>query len=152
MSDPQALGRREPEPDAEPFPVSETSDQLGSSAKTSEAPRQRDPVRRWTLIVLGLCVLVFFYTMVADRLTPYTPQAVVQAYVVGVAPEVSGRVVAVAVADNERVEPGQLHIEELTAVSGGPLDELHIFRREHDHVDVPPRARSDAATGPATRS
>ncbi len=108
MSEPRPLDRLEHEPEPGPFPAAATPDQPAPPARTSETPRKSDPVRRWTLIVLGLCVLIFFYTMIADRLTPYTPQAVVQVYVVGVAPEVSGRVVAVAVADNERVEPGQL--------------------------------------------
>jgi multidrug resistance efflux pump len=68
----------------------------------------RNPVRRWTLLVLGLCVIVFVYSLFSDRLAPYTPQAVVQAYIVGVAPEVAGRVVEVNVADNQRVEAGAL--------------------------------------------
>ena len=61
-----------------------------SDAKNEEAPR--DPVRRWTLIILGLIVILFFYSIVADRLTPYTSQATVQAFVVRMAPEVAGRV------------------------------------------------------------
>ena len=31
-----------------------------------------DPVRRWTLIVLGLIVVLFLYSIIADRMTPYT--------------------------------------------------------------------------------
>ena len=87
----------EPPPRPDPTPAPEAAPK-----------RARNPVRRWTLIVLGLCVAIFAYGLFADRLTPYTPQAVVQAYVVGIAPEVSGRVVEVAVGDNVRVEPGQL--------------------------------------------
>src|SRR5215831_9100212 len=66
-----------------------------------------NPVRKWTLVVLALCAVIFVYALFADRLTPYTSQAVVQAYIVGVAPEVAGRVVAVNVQDNQRVTPGQ---------------------------------------------
>ena len=74
---------------------------------------ERNPVRRWTLGILGLCAIIFAYSLFADRLTPYTPQAVVQAYIVGIAPEVAGRVVEVNVADNQRVEAGQplFHID-----------------------------------------
>ncbi|RYG10560.1 MAG: HlyD family secretion protein [Burkholderiales bacterium] len=43
-----------------------------------------------------------------ERLTPSSAQAVVQAYVVRMAPDVSGRVVEVGVVDNARVEAGQL--------------------------------------------
>jgi multidrug resistance efflux pump len=73
-----------------------------SDTKNEKAPR--DPVRRWTLIVLGLIVILFFYSIIADRLTPYTSQATVQAFVVRMAPEVAGRVIEVNVADNQRVK------------------------------------------------
>ena len=41
-------------------------------------------------------------------MTPYTSQAIVQAYVVRVAPEVSGRVLEVGVTDNQKVKAGEL--------------------------------------------
>jgi multidrug resistance efflux pump len=68
----------------------------------------RDPVRRWTLIVLGLIVILFLYSLIADRLTPYTSQATVQAFVVRMAPEVAGRVIEVNVVDNQRVKGGDV--------------------------------------------
>ncbi len=104
----RAAGYTEQGAAPQPYPLPEAPEQPVSSAAQPEPVRRPNPVRRWTLIVLGLCLAIFFYSLVADRLTPYTPQGVVQAYVVGVAPEVSGRVVAVAVADNERVEAGEL--------------------------------------------
>jgi multidrug resistance efflux pump len=66
-----------------------------------------DPVRKWTLIVLGACVVLMFWYLVADRVTPYTTQARVHALVVPIAPQVSGVVVDVFVANNEYVESGQ---------------------------------------------
>jgi multidrug resistance efflux pump len=51
---------------------------------------------------------VFLYSIIADRMTPYTSQAIVQAYVLRVAPEVSGRVLEMGVADNQRVKAGEL--------------------------------------------
>lgn len=68
----------------------------------------RDPVRRWTLIVLAIIAVLFLYSIIADRMTPYTSQAIVQAYVVRVAPEVSGRVLEMGVSDNQKVEAGGL--------------------------------------------
>ena len=68
----------------------------------------RDPVRRWTLIVLGLIVVLFLYSIIADRMTPYTSQATVQAFVVRMAPEVAGRVMEVNVIDNQRVKAGDV--------------------------------------------
>jgi multidrug resistance efflux pump len=76
-----------------------------SDAKKDEPPR--DPVRRWTLIVLGLIVVLFLYSLIADRLTPYTSQGTVQAFVVRMAPEVPGRVIEVKVVDNQRVKAGE---------------------------------------------
>jgi multidrug resistance efflux pump len=68
----------------------------------------RDPVRRWTLIILGLIVVLFLYSIIADRMTPYTSQATVQAFVVRMAPEVAGRVIEVNVIDNQRVKAGDV--------------------------------------------
>ena len=45
--------------------------------------------------------------LIADRLTPYTSQAVAQAYIVGIAPEVAGRIIEVDVEDNQLVKAGQ---------------------------------------------
>jgi multidrug resistance efflux pump len=73
-----------------------------------QSERTRDPVRRWTLIVLAIVFVVFLYSIVADRTTPYTSQAVVQAYVLRVAPEVAGRVLEIGVTDNQHVKAGEL--------------------------------------------
>ena len=77
-----------------------------SDAKKDGAPS--DPVRRWTLIVLGLIVVLFLYSLIADRLTPYTSQATVQAFVVRMAPEVAGRVIEVNVVDNQKAKAGDV--------------------------------------------
>jgi multidrug resistance efflux pump len=74
---------------------------------TAEAPTA-DPVRKWTLIILGLCVVLMGYYLVADRITPYTTQARVHAVVVPIAPEVSGTVTQVAVSSNQAVAAGDL--------------------------------------------
>jgi multidrug resistance efflux pump len=73
-----------------------------------KSEKTRDPVRRWTLIIFAVIALVFLYSIIADRMTPYTSQAVVQAYVVRVAPEVSGRVLELGVVDNQKVNAGEL--------------------------------------------
>ena len=55
--------------------------------------RRADPLRRWTLVILVLFVVLFGWTLIADRLTPYTSDASVRAFVVRIVPEVSGKVV-----------------------------------------------------------
>ena len=67
-----------------------------------------DPVRKWTLITLGACVILMVFYLVADRVTPYTSQARVNALVVPIAAEVSGTVTDVAVNSNQVVEAGDL--------------------------------------------
>jgi multidrug resistance efflux pump len=70
-----------------------------------------NPIRRVTIIVLVLGVALFFYSLVADRLTPYTDQATVQAYVVRIAPDVNGRIVTVGIIDNQIVNTGDTLFE-----------------------------------------
>ena len=54
--------------------------------------------------LIGLSLLLYF---VGDRLTPYTSQARIQAFVVPVAAEVSGKVKKVYINNNDEVQPGQ---------------------------------------------
>ena len=77
------------------------------AAAPPSAPRG-DPLRRWTLAILVVFVLLFGWTLIADRLTPYTSDASVRAFVVRTVPEVSGRVIEVAVHDNQIVRTGDL--------------------------------------------
>ncbi len=75
---------------------------------TDEKNTPTDPVRKWTLITLGACVVLVLFYLVADRVTPFTSQARVNALVVPIAPEVSGTVTDVAVTSNQVVEAGDL--------------------------------------------
>lgn len=73
-----------------------------------DSKKRSDPVRRWTLIILAAIIVLFFYSMIADRMTPYTSQARVQAFIARMAPEVAGRVLEVPVTDNQRVKAGEV--------------------------------------------
>ena len=77
-----------------------TSDQQVKSGK--------DPVRKWTFILLALCIVLTILYLIADRKTPFTTQARVHAYVVPVASQVSGNVIKVDVGNNQLVAAGQL--------------------------------------------
>jgi multidrug resistance efflux pump len=72
---------------------------------TSEG--KKDPVRKWTFIVLALCIILMTIYLVGDRLTPFTSQARVHAYVVPIAPQVAGRLTEVNVQNNQLVKAGQ---------------------------------------------
>lgn len=76
--------------------------------RAEPAKPARNPVRRWTLIVLAICVVLMFWYLRSDRVTPFTAQARVHALVVPVAPEVSGTITSVEVANNQVVEAGQV--------------------------------------------
>lgn len=71
----------------------------------------RDPSRRGVLVVAALIGLSLLWYLLADRYTPYTQQARVQAYVVAVAPEVAGRVLRVLVSNDQTVAAGQVLFE-----------------------------------------
>jgi multidrug resistance efflux pump len=67
-----------------------------------------DPVRKWTFIALGMCVVLMIFYLVADRVTPFTSQARVNALVVPIAAEVAGTVRDVAITSNQAVSAGDL--------------------------------------------
>ncbi|OLL31994.1 hemolysin D [Burkholderia sp. SRS-W-2-2016] len=90
----------------------------GASSSPSPAPAPApspppaaEPSGRALKWVIGVIVVSLIWYLLADRLTPYTQQARVQAYVVPVAAEVSGRVTRVAVHDNQQVNAGDLLFE-----------------------------------------
>jgi multidrug efflux system membrane fusion protein len=62
--------------------------------------------RFWLCLVVAVIVLLVAYYVVADRDTPLTTDAYVQAYVVQVAPQVEGQVVRVYVGEGDEVEKG----------------------------------------------
>jgi len=67
-----------------------------------------DPVRKITKYVLIVVAILFVWYVVADRIAPWTDQARVQAYVIPIVPQVSGRVVEVNVVKDQMVEPGDV--------------------------------------------
>lgn len=84
--------------------MSEHAHTKGEAAKTTTAQKS---VSRGALVVGAVIVLTLLWSLLADRFTPYTSQARVQGYVVGVAPKVAGVVTDVWVSNNEYVEAGQ---------------------------------------------
>jgi multidrug resistance efflux pump len=73
-----------------------------------EAPATaKASVSKGSLIVLSVILFSLVWYLLADRFTPYTSQARVQGYVVGVAPKVAGLVTEVWVENNQEVEEGQ---------------------------------------------
>ena len=81
-------------------------------AETSRVKRLlADPARRVTLIVLALAVIVFIWYVLADRHTPYTTQARVDALTVPIVPRVPGYVTEVNVRLHSVVEEGDVLVQ-----------------------------------------
>jgi multidrug resistance efflux pump len=78
-----------------------------STATGDEASQPGKATRIGATVVLALIAASLLWYFVADRLTPHTTQARVQAFVVPVAAEVAGKVLAVHVRNNDEVQAGQ---------------------------------------------
>ena len=65
-------------------------------------------VNRGAGLVLALLVIILAWYIAADRLTPYTSQARVEGFVVGVAPKVAGLVTEVNIRNNQQVAVGEV--------------------------------------------
>jgi len=75
------------------------------------APPAADPAKKGVRWIALLIVLSLVWYLLADRFTPYTQQARVQAFVVPIASEVSGRVTKVHVRNNQDVQAGAVLFE-----------------------------------------
>jgi len=86
--------------------TTESSESTEATAKkVAETPAKgKDPVRRITLVVLAVCVVIFAWYVAADRHTPYTDQARVRTLVVPITPRVSGYLVESNIRLHSRVE------------------------------------------------
>jgi multidrug resistance efflux pump len=90
-------------------------DKTPVKGKRAKAAKQEDesaaPVKRGGLIIFVIILTSLTWYLVSDRFSPYTSQARVQGYVVGVAPKVSGLVTGIHVKDNQEVAAEQLLFE-----------------------------------------
>ena len=84
----------------------QAASELPSPTPAAKTQPPTNPVRRLTLIVIAIGAVFFLYGIAADRITPYTAQALVQAYLVRIAPEVGGRVIEIGIDTDQRVEAG----------------------------------------------
>jgi multidrug resistance efflux pump len=89
----------------------EPSGSAPTPASTPAPVPPADPSGKAIKWVVLLIVVSLTWYLLADRFTPYTQQARVQAYVVPVAAEVSGRVTRVLVHNNQSVEAGDVLFE-----------------------------------------
>jgi multidrug resistance efflux pump len=91
--------------------VPEKMDTAPEGKKTAPERKTADPVRMGSMIIMLLILLTMVWYLLADRYSPYTQQARIQAYVVPVASEVTGTVSKVHVKNNQIVKAGDLLFE-----------------------------------------
>jgi multidrug resistance efflux pump len=84
-----------------------TEESVATTPPPVPAPAAGRGTRAGAAIIGGLILVSLVLYFVGDRLTPYTSQARVQAFVVSVAAEVSGQVRDVHVRNDDDVEAGQ---------------------------------------------
>lgn len=75
---------------------------------TGKPAKRKNPLRSVSLVILLIACLLFALAILMERRTPSSSQATVSAYVIGIAPEVTGRVIEVGVVDNSVVKTGQI--------------------------------------------
>lgn len=68
----------------------------------------QDPVRKITKYIILMTALIFIWYIIADRHAPWSDQARVQAYVIPIVPQVSGRVTEVLVKQDQIVQAGDV--------------------------------------------
>ncbi len=73
----------------------------------TEEKKKRDPVKLWTGAILALCVVMFVLHLLSDKYTPYTSNGRVEAFIVPIAPQVSGTLVNVYATNNQFVSDQQ---------------------------------------------
>ena len=88
-------------------------DPPGANANDADNAKKPDPVRRLTLIVLYVIIVLFIWYVAADRFAPWTDEARVQGFIVPIVAEVSGRVLDIEVDNDQIVKTGEalLHID-----------------------------------------
>ncbi len=88
--------------------MNQSSEQTEPNTTQAESEDQKaeTTVKRGGLAVLGVIIVTLALYLLGDRFTPYTDQARIQGYVIGVAPQVSGIVRKVWVKNDQRVEEG----------------------------------------------
>lgn len=85
------------DPDASGKTVPEVSE-------PKRAARKRDPVRRWTLLILVLLALLLTIQIISDRIAPVTSKSTIEGLIIPIAAQVAGEISAVHAIDNQIVD------------------------------------------------
>ncbi|WP_136798490.1 MULTISPECIES: HlyD family secretion protein [Desulfosediminicola] len=87
---------------------SQKSNQETEATAPAETSPSSSSVNRWIRAAIVLCLLILVCYVLADKFTPYTANARLEAFVVPIVPQVSGHITEVTVSNNSRVEEKQI--------------------------------------------
>lgn len=79
--------------------------------KTEEQPaaaQSKSGVKKWTAMVLLVCLVLLVLHVLSDKFSPYTGDARIQAFIVPIVPQVSGTLTEVNVENNQVVTEAQV--------------------------------------------
>ncbi|OLQ81604.1 secretion protein [Photobacterium proteolyticum] len=82
--------------------------ETNESEQQSSHASEQAVVKKVTLIIATLCLLILTWYLVADRVTPFTDNSRIRAYVNPLSSSVAGRVIELPVENNQIVKQGQV--------------------------------------------
>jgi multidrug resistance efflux pump len=87
------------------------SEEQTVAANPTEPADASASIRNLTRAALAVCAFMLLYYLIADRYTPYTSHARVTGNIIPVVPQVSGEIISVPVAVNQRVNAGDVLLQ-----------------------------------------
>ncbi|TVZ41203.1 multidrug resistance efflux pump [Alteromonadaceae bacterium 2753L.S.0a.02] len=87
------------------------SDVQPESVNVKPVTEKMNPIQKWTLWVLLVAAVYFVWYLFADRITPSSSQARVRGYIVPMAAQITGEIVKVHTAINQKIAAGEAILE-----------------------------------------
>ena len=86
----------------------ETKEEAQNTKEQPTADQSKSGVKKWTVLVLLICMILLVLHVLFDKFTPYTGDARIQAFIVPIVPQVSGSLTEVNVENNQVVTEAQV--------------------------------------------
>ena len=86
----------------------EKKEEAQNTKEQPTADQSKSGVKKWTALVLLICMILLVLHVLFDKFTPYTGAARIQAFIVPIVPQVSGSLTEVNVENNQVVTEAQV--------------------------------------------
>jgi len=86
----------------------EKNEEAEKSEEQPTAAQPKSGVKKWTAIILLICLVLLVLHVLSDKFSPYTGDARIQAFIVPIVPQVSGTLTEVNVENNQVVTESQV--------------------------------------------